>query len=59
MALTEPVIGPEGATDEVVVGPRESSVQSPLVEENLVPVNKTRSSRVIVTQSLVKTALQP
>jgi hypothetical protein len=57
MALTEPVMGPEGATDEVVVGPRESRVQSPLVEEDLVPVSKTRSSQVIVTQSLVKTAL--
>jgi hypothetical protein len=59
MSLTEPVMGTDGATDGVVVGLRGSRVQSPLVEVDLVSVSNTRSLRVMVTQSLVKTALQP
>jgi hypothetical protein len=59
MALTEPVMGPDVATDGVVVGPGGSRVQSPLVEVYLMPLSNTRSLQVMVTQSLAKTALQP
>jgi hypothetical protein len=57
--LTDSVMGLEGSMDGVVFFARGSRVQSPLAEVDLVPASKTRSLRVMVTQSLVKTALQP
>jgi hypothetical protein len=50
MALTEPVVGPEGSIDGVVVFASGSRVQISLVEVDLVPVSKTRMLRVTVTQ---------
>jgi hypothetical protein len=59
MALTEPVMGMDFWTASVVMGVTASRVHSPPVEVDLVPVRMTILLRVMVTQLLVNTALQP
>jgi hypothetical protein len=59
MALTEMVMGMDVWTASVVVGLMGSRVYSPPVEVDLVPVRKMMSLRVMVTQLLVNTDLQP
>jgi hypothetical protein len=52
-------MGLDGAARGVVGGSRGSRVQRPLVALDMVPVSRTRSSRVIVTTLWVNTALHP
>jgi hypothetical protein len=59
IALTDPVMEVDDAASGVVDGRRGSRVQRPLVASDLVPVSRTRSSRVIVTPVWVNTALHP
>jgi hypothetical protein len=59
MVLTEPVMGMDVWTASVVMGLMGSRVHSPPVEVDLVPVRRMVSLRVMVTQLLLNTDLQP
>jgi hypothetical protein len=59
IVLTDPVMGVDDVVSGVVDWRTGSRVQRPLVASDLVPVSRTRSSRVIVTPVWVKTALHP